>query len=75
MMLEDYRELMRFHILFTKHNIGRFTHAAVDYNGKLFVYDDEPYIEYDDDEWLAENYQLITTLEKCKFWEDTLIKL
>jgi len=41
-LLEQYRELIRFHVLTSNEDLTGMTHAAVDEDGGIFVYNKKP---------------------------------
>jgi len=73
--INEIKALMRYYLLMCNHDLSNHNYAAVDADGGLFVYDNEPRVDYRDNEWLDNDYQHITMLEKCELWKDTLIKL
>jgi len=47
MNIDEYKELIKFHILFSECNLSEYNYAAVDKNGELWVYNNLPtYEEY-----------------------------
>lgn len=89
MTLEDYKDLMKFHLFMADFDISEFKYAAVDKDGDLCVFYDRPILAINDgdetqshDIWYIESinyksrsYEYITELESSIHWKDTLIEL
>lgn len=84
---DDYKELMRFHLLFCEQNIDTYDYAAVDSDGHLWVYRELPVIK-NQEAWVNEDiilstqliqkmdkHELIQKMDKHEDWDKTLIEL
>lgn len=82
MILDNYKELILFHLMFTDEDIHDYSYAAVDGNGDLMVYMREPQIsEFNTHLWtdggLRDDgkyggYMYLATLPEHVSWKDTL---
>jgi len=76
MTIDDYKELMKFHLLLADEDLNDFTHAAVDSDGSLWVYDGAPAVGIEiwdnSDGILADS---IAKLPVTTDWKDTLMEL
>jgi len=83
MTLDDYKELMKFHLLLTNEDLSGMNYAAVDSDGSLWVYKNIPAPTIDDaDLWELDGYKMndakfLDNLPKSYplDWKDTLITL
>jgi len=90
MNLDEYKELMKFHLLLCDENLIGMNYAAVDEGGALHTYEFEPRIyQYDPlthpsgwtpleetkEAWSSSNYKFIIWMLDPEDWTKTLIKL
>lgn len=81
MTSEDYKMLMRFHLLTTDININGCTYAVVDADGRLYAYAEEPDIGSSavPPQWVAllntNVFYYIYDMTVPEDWKETLIKL
>jgi len=76
MTLDDYKELMKFHLLLSDKDLSVFTHFAVDSDGSMWGYSDEPTVGieiWDNNDGIAADS--IVKLPVPLNWKDTLIKI
>ena len=82
-MSEEFKQLMMFHVLLCETVTPNARYAAVDRDGMLWWYQDEPLSDVDG-MWInSSTYRggtidtggIVTKLRHCEFWRETLIEL
>jgi len=81
-MSEEYETLMRFHLLMFGKNLSDFKYAAVDHDGTLVCYVDEPSLAESRHMWSNTKpsgdfitYVEIERIALPKDWKETLIEI
>jgi len=86
MTIDEYKELIKFHILTSSYSID-YKYAAVDMDGDLYLYLIKPVIEHDEIVWslsgidndlglgVIDPYTYLTKIPPHKDWNKILLKL
>jgi len=87
MNIEEYKELMKFHILLSEFDLSEYNYAAVDGDGDLYVFcacpvlvnnmgdSDDELVWYNDKNNNNSHYKKIVTLSVSPYWKETLIEI
>ena len=65
MTLDDFHELMRFHVMMSDYDLSGYTYAAVDEDKHLFIYKAKPELNEGTD-WLTDEDELSDYMCICK---------
>lgn len=77
MSIDDYKELMRFHILLCDEDISEHHYAAVDKNGSIWVYAGIPMCDEDSfwNDGTAIDIMQIGNIPKHRLWKNSVIEI